>query len=99
IVFRVNCSVASAWLTPLPRMSSQTRPAFCAEVRMPRAVAIASTMALPLRCRAAARARARGRSGWRCGRRGLFRLRGVPLERARRRELAELVTHHVLGDV
>ena len=44
IIFRVNCSVARAWLTPLPRISSKTSPAFCAEVRMPRAVAIASTM-------------------------------------------------------
>ena len=38
-------------------------------------------------------------TGGRRGRRGLVRLGRVTLELARRRELAELVTHHVLGNV
>src|SRR4029453_6056069 len=92
MILRVNWSVASAWLTLLPRIRSQTRPAFWADVRTPRAVACASTICDLLRL---------GRSRRRSRRRGsrLLRLRRVPLERPRRRELAELVSHHVLGDV
>src|SRR6266545_2618736 len=41
MIFRVNCSVARAWLTPLPRIRSITRPAFWADVRTPFAVASA----------------------------------------------------------
>src|SRR5262245_49288627 len=92
IILRVNCSVASAWLTLLPRMRSHTRPAFWADVRTPRAVACASTIAIHLSLGWRSRSRSRG-----SGR--LLRLCRVSLERPRRRELAELVPDHVLGDV
>src|SRR5688500_17327520 len=100
IVLRVNCSVASAWLTFLPRISSHTSPAFWAEVRTPRAVACASIIVSSLSPRRSClRLRRRAGSRRRGSRGRLLGLRGVPLERARRRELAELVAHHVLGHV
>src|SRR5262245_8817868 len=92
IILRVNCNVASAWLTLLPRMRSHTRPAFWADVRTPRAVACASTIAIHLSL--GWRSRSRSRRGGR-----FLRLRRVSLERPRRRKLAELVSDHVLGDV
>src|SRR5262245_25349932 len=92
MILRVNCNVASAWFTLLPRMRSQTRPAFCAEVRTPRAVACASTIAIHLSL--GWRSRSRSRRGGR-----LLRLRRMPLERPRWRKLAKLVADHVLGDV
>src|SRR6185436_10265103 len=88
---RAKRSVASAWLTSRPRIRSSTRPAFCAEVRMYFAVACAS-MAIYAPARGAGRRRRRDL-------RRLVRLRRVSLEEARRRELAELVPDHVLGDI
>src|SRR6218665_811530 len=43
-----NLSVASAPVTSLPRMRSSTSPAFCAEVRTLREVAVACTIVVPL---------------------------------------------------
>src|SRR5688500_9077196 len=91
IVLRVNCRMAIASLTLLLRIRSHTRPAFWAEVRTPRAVACAST--------AMSRSLRLGRRGRRRRRRGFLGLGGVATERARRRELAQLVPDHVLGDV
>src|SRR6185503_18953328 len=97
MIFRVNCSVASAWFTVLPRIRSHTRPAFCADVRMPRAVACASTMtSLPLALATGRRCAGRCRGGH-GGR--LLGLRRVAFERSRRCELAELVADHVLRHV
>src|SRR5688572_10445375 len=71
-----------------PRIRSRTSPAFWAEVRTYLAVALTSSIGNPLRL--AARA---GRLGH------LLHLGGVALEGAGGRELAQLVTDHVLRDV
>src|SRR3712207_1130180 len=80
----VYCNTASASLTFLPRIMSMTSRAFCGDPRKYFALALAS-MSVPLLLR------------------DLRRLLGlrprVALERARRRELAELVPDHVLRDV
>src|SRR5262245_35553035 len=96
IDLRANFSDASAWLTSRPRIRSITSLAFCADVRTYRAVACPSIMTSPRAL--SGPSCLRGRRGGRDGR-GLLGLRGVALERPRRRELAQLVPHHVLGDV
>src|ERR1035437_3980683 len=71
-----------------PRMRSTTSRAFCGEIRMYRASAltILSASMLPSLCR---------RLGGLLG----SRLHRMAPERPRGRELAQLVPHHVLGDV
>src|SRR5258706_4920076 len=86
-----------------PRIRSRTSPAFWAEVRMYFAVAFTSSMAISLGLRSAATGgggRAAGAGGGRRRHLGhLLDLGGVTLEMAGGRELAQLVAHHVLGDV
>src|SRR5215217_7725979 len=81
----VNCRIASASPTRLPRIMSTTSRAFCADPRKYFALAIASI------------------SEPQCLPGGLGRLlrlgARVPLEGARRGELAELVADHVLRHV
>src|SRR5215216_1798886 len=82
----LNARTLSAWSTGLPRIRSATSRPFWAERRTPRSVAMVSivgSLLLP-----------------RTGRRGRDLLVGrVALERARHRELAELVPDHVLRHV
>src|SRR5688572_11811655 len=85
--FLVKRRMDSASEAFLPRMRSSTSPAFWADVRMYFDVAFTSSMASSLGLRR------RGDLGH------LLHLRGVPLEGAGGRELAELVADHVLGDV
>src|SRR5438045_3325251 len=77
-------SVVRAFSTCWPRIRSTTSRAFCGETRIYLASALICSMTKPL-CRLR-----------RFFRRGLYR---VPLEHPRRRELAEFVSHHVLGHV
>src|SRR5262249_11153953 len=96
---RENCKSASAAATALPRISPATRLSFCGLTRMLRAIAFASLSARP-RSRAflpIAKSSPLG-SGCRPGS-GPLRLaiRRVSVERAGRRELAELVADHLLG--
>src|SRR5712671_3829711 len=105
---RENSRSASADATFLPRISCATRLSFCGDTRSMRATACASLSA-SARSRAfllmsalfALRAAGgRSRSGRSCGRtRRALRLtvRRMAVERARRRELPELVTDHLLG--
>src|SRR6188768_348597 len=80
-----NASTFSAWSTGLPRIRSATSRPFWAERRTPRSVAVVSIVgSLLLRSGRRRRDLAVGR---------------VALERARQRELAELVPDHVLRDV
>src|SRR5262249_51403409 len=76
-------SVLRAAPACLPRIKSTTNRAFCAEIRIYLASALACMTILLCRL---------GR---------LFRRRfhRVPLERARGRKFAQLVAHHVFGDV
>src|SRR5512134_1122356 len=110
---RLNARILSALATGWPRIWSQTSRAFCGEIRAWRSLAttcmtyallllalvalvafpaLVSTLVGRRSARCGAR-RSRCASGRGCG----FAVARVPLERARRRELAELVTHHVLG--
>src|SRR5215471_12775503 len=81
-------SVVRAFSTCRPRIRSTTSRAFCAETRMYRASAFVGmfcvSIAIPL-----------------CGLGSLLRgrLHRMPLELPGRRKLAQLVPHHVLGDV
>src|ERR1041385_3411701 len=82
-------SVVRAFSTCWPRIRSTTSRAFCGETRMYRASAftllLSAAMTIPL-----------------CRFRGLLRgggLHRVPLELAGGREFAELVSHHILGDI
>src|SRR5262249_1477836 len=109
---RVFCRIATASLTDLPRTRSATRRTFCAEPFMYRRVAVAFIAGFlclgrgrrrSRRSRGSRRARsadpaARRRRGSRRGRLGRL-LSAVPLEDARRGELAELVPDHVLRDI
>src|SRR5487761_11309 len=80
----LNARMSSARSTGRPRIWSAIRRPFWADRRTPRSVAVVCIMSsLPLR---------RGR------RRDLL-VRRVALERAGQRELAELVTDHVLGHI
>src|SRR5512142_1872447 len=81
-----NARTLSAWSTRLPRIRSATSRPFWAERRTPRSVAVVSIVGSLL-------LRPRGRRG------GDLLVGRVPLERARERELAELVADHVLGHV
>src|ERR1700690_2603524 len=101
---RENSRSASAIATFLPRISWATRLSFCGLTRSMRVTALAS---FSFRSRSRARlpmaqssdsilSLAGGtRRGW-----GALRLtvRRVAVERARRRELAELMANHLLGD-
>src|SRR4029079_18468382 len=93
-VLLVKRRMLRASSTFLPRTRSTTRRTFCGEALRYFNVAVASISILLLGCRCGG-----GRS--RTGRLGalLDLLAAVALERARERELAELVPDHVLGDV
>src|SRR5207237_6390858 len=107
-----NSRSASALATFLPRMRPATRLSFCGLTRSMRATALASLSGssrsrffLPIAC-ASTRCRGRGcrrRRGGGCTRRGRARralglaVGRMPVEHARRRELAELVADHLLG--
>src|SRR6266568_9494593 len=100
--FLVNRRIERASAAFLPRIRSRTRPAFWAEVRMYFATAFTSSMALSLGLRGARRGGARPGAGGSARRRKLGHLLDlgrVPLELAGGGELAQLVPHHVLGDV
>src|SRR5215208_4010463 len=104
IRLRENSRSASAVATFLPRISPATRLSFCGLTRSMRATALASFSAR-LRSRAFlliafASRTCRRRGGSSSRTRGPLRLAvgGVAVERARRRELAELVANHFLGD-
>src|SRR5262249_3611050 len=98
---RENSRSASAAATFLPRISAASRLSFCGDTRSMRATALASFSA---RLRSCARlpmsASLRRRGGAGGDRGGALRLAvgRVAVEHARRRELAELVTDHFLGD-
>src|SRR5580704_15121205 len=109
---RENSRSASAVATFLPRMSCATRLSFCGLIRSMRATAMASLSesarsrffllmkgAPASRCAAGRRCRRRRRRRGtrRTGALGLA-IRRMAVERARRRELAELVADHFLGD-
>src|ERR1022692_4877066 len=81
-------NVVNAAPACMPRIKSTTRRAFCGETRMYLASALTWVLAsiMPSLCR-------------RFGRLLRGRLHRVPLKGARGRELAQLVPHHVLGDV
>src|SRR6516225_6951298 len=86
ILFLENSRSASAVATFLPRMSWARRLSFCGLTRSMRTVALASLSA-----------RRRGLGFWDIGLRPLRLLvGGMAVERARRRELAELVANHLL---
>src|SRR5580693_2790243 len=86
ILFRENSRSASAAETFLPRMSWARRLSFCGLTRSMRTVALASLSA-----------RRRGLAFWDISLRPLRLLvGGMAVERARRRELAELVADHLL---
>src|SRR4051794_2454762 len=103
---RENSRSASAEATFLPRMSCATRLSFCGLMRIIRITAMASfsgrsrsrfflliaRTSLACGCR-----RARAATGGAARAFGLA-VRGVAIEHARRRELAELVAYHLLGD-
>src|ERR1043165_726693 len=96
---RENSRSASAVATFLPRIRPATRLSFCGLIRSVRATAWASLSASLRSCAFLLIDKSSA-----CGRRaggGALRLAvgGVAVERARRRELAELVTDHFLGDV
>src|SRR5258708_18512183 len=86
-----------------PRIKSTTRRAFWGEVRRYLLFAVASGISISFlrlrrrrRC-CCRRSRSARRSGRGC--RLFHHLHGVSLEGAGRRKLAELVSHHVFGDV
>src|SRR4051812_32106387 len=85
---RENSRSASARSTFLPRISCASRFSFCGLMRSMRATALASLSSSP-------------RSFFALAMSGPLRLlvRGVAMERAGRRELAELMTDHVLRHV
>src|SRR4051794_32610958 len=85
---RENSRSASAVATFLPRMSWATRFSFCGLTRRLRATAFASFSAS-----------ARGVAALPILPPLRLLIRGVAVEGARRRELAELVAHHLLGHV
>src|SRR5262245_6572192 len=95
---RENCRSASAVTTALPRISAATRLSFCGLTRMLRATALASLSArlrsrffLPMSVPRLRTSGARGGGsalGLAVGR--------MAIERAGRRELAELVADHLL---
>src|SRR6478735_6347575 len=99
IRFCENCRSASAIATFLPRMSWARRLSFCGDTRSMRATALASVSGRSLsRARlpmlvSLARRRRRSRRTLRLA------VGGVAVERAGRRELAELMPDHLLGDV
>src|SRR5215471_12472011 len=107
--FGLNASRLSALSTGSPRIWSATSLPFWAERRTPRSVAVVCmSFPLPLgwrgRCGGWRGRRGRGRSWRRHRTAGGFRrddllVRGVRLEGARQRELAELVSDHVFGHV
>src|SRR5579864_3849579 len=90
VVFSVVIACPACW----PRIKSTTSRAFCGETRMYLASALAS-MSLSPRLRLRLRRLSRLLGSSRCCR----RLHRVPLELPGRRKLAQLVPHHVLGDV
>src|SRR5262249_30721099 len=97
---RENCRSASAVATALPRISAATRLSFCGLTRMLRATALASLSArlrsgffLPM---SVPRLRTSAGGGGGGGTLGLAVGR-MAVERAGRRELAELVADHLLG--
>src|SRR5882757_8986715 len=103
---RENSRSASAAATFLPRISCASRLSFCGLTRSMRATALASVSAR-LRSRAfllillslASAGRCRGRRSARRGRAGRtlrLAIGRMAVERARGRELAELVAHHLL---
>src|SRR5712691_9027549 len=94
---RENSRSASAAATFLPRIRTASRLSFCGDTRSIRATALASFSPSLLSC---ARLPMSSPSRRRRGRRRAFRLpvRRVAVEGARRRELAELVADHLLGD-
>src|ERR1043165_4578772 len=96
---RENSRSASAVATFLPRIRPATRLSFCGLIRSVRATACASLSASLRSCAfllIASYPSACGRRGRRTFRLAVGR---VAVERARRRELAELVADHFLGDV
>src|SRR5208283_285982 len=109
---RENSRSASAAATFLPRMSCARRLSFCGLTRSMRATAFASlsesersravllmpTLLPASRCAAGRRRRRRGCRGRRAGRALGFAVRRMAVERPRRREFAELVADHFLGD-
>src|SRR5580700_10167003 len=106
---RENSRSASAVATFLPRMSAASRLSFCGDTRSIRAIALASLSArlrscarLPIGSPSRRRCRRRRRRAWRRARAGGRALRlavgRMAVEGARRRELAELVADHLLGD-
>src|SRR5258705_1065864 len=109
MLLRDNLRSASAVETFLPRIRPATRLSFCGLTRSMRATALASfsgsvrswaflLMGSASRCRR--RRGGCGRGGWRARTGAAFRLavRRMAVEHARRRELAELVADHLLGD-
>src|ERR1700744_4394672 len=103
---RENSRSASAAATFLPRMSWASRLSFCGLIRSMRTTALASWSAsarsrffLLIETLPASRTARRGR---RCGAAAVAALgptvRRMAIEGARRRELAELVADHFLGD-
>src|SRR5215472_14039082 len=105
---RENSRSASAEATFLPRISCAKRLSFCGLTRSMRATALASVSARPrsrafLLMRLPLKALARRRGGGRSARRGRaagalgLAIGRMAVEGAGRRELAELVAHHLLG--
>src|SRR5262245_42059568 len=92
--FRENRSRERASPTFFPRTVSAIRRVFCAETPRYRSLAVAITFRLR-----ASLGWSRRRGGTRRDLRRLVAPRAVALERPRRRELPELVPHHVLGHV
>src|SRR3954467_14536887 len=97
---RENSRSASAVATFLPRINPATRLSFCGLIRSIRATACASLSSRLRSCAfllIASLPLARRRTGR--GRALRLAVGRMAVERAGRRELAELVTDHFLGDV